>query len=184
MIRKVIIVGLTLAAVGTLAGGIASSWVPIRWTSKQPASLREPLLRVIKQYPSIAIPTRSGPPIVSLGYVHLKDSTWLGRPHIIYYCKGSVGGPRHGHAEQFWFVAGVWINTVKWNSGLRYYDVHFPLWMPFVLFAAYPTIAFIRSPARRQRQRRKLGLCVKCGYDLTGNVTGVCSECGTEVEPR
>ena len=179
MIRKVIIVGLTLAAVGTLAGGIASSWVPIRWTSKQPGSLGGPLLRVIKQYPSIAIPTRSGPPIVSLGYVHLKESTWLGRPHIIYYCKGPVGGPRH--AEQFWFVAGVWINTVKWNSGFRYYDVHFPLWMPFVLFAAYPTIACIRGPVRRYR-RRKRGLCLTCGYNLTGNVSGVCSECGTEIK--
>ena len=34
---------------------------------------------------------------------------------------------------------------------------------------------------RRQRLLRERGLCLKCGYDLTGNVTGVCSECGTEV---
>lgn len=26
------------------------------------------------------------------------------------------------------------------------------------------------------------GHCEKCGYDLTGNVSGVCSECGTEIE--
>jgi hypothetical protein len=58
-----------------------------------------------------------------------------------------------------------------------YYDLTLPLWLPFVLFAAYPTIAFVRGPLRRYR-RRKRGLCVKCGYDLTGNVSGVCSECG------
>ena len=52
-----------------------------------------------------------------------------------------------------------------------------PLWMLLVLLAAYPTIAFIRGPMRRMRRRRK-GLCVKCGYDLTGNVSGVCPECG------
>jgi peptidoglycan/LPS O-acetylase OafA/YrhL len=46
------------------------------------------------------------------------------------------------------------------------------LWLPLLLFAAYPTIAFIRGPVRRWRRRRK-GWCVKCGYDLTGNVSGV-----------
>jgi hypothetical protein len=29
-----------------------------------------------------------------------------------------------------------------------------PLWIPFLLFAAYPTIAFIRGPVRRWRRRR------------------------------
>ncbi len=52
-----------------------------------------------------------------------------------------------------------------------------PLWMLCVLFAAYPTVAFICGPLRRYRRRRK-GMCLKCGYDLTGNVSGVCPECG------
>ncbi len=49
------------------------------------------------------------------------------------------------------------------------------------ILAAYPTIAFIRGPLRRWR-RRKRGECVNCSYNLTGNVTGVCSECGTKIE--
>jgi len=28
------------------------------------------------------------------------------------------------------------------------------------------------------------GICLRCGYDLTGNVTGRCSECGTEIARR
>ena len=32
---------------------------------------------------------------------------------------------------------------------------------------------------RRRRRRRLSGVCVGCGYDLTGNVSGVCPECGT-----
>lgn len=28
------------------------------------------------------------------------------------------------------------------------------------------------------------GLCVRCGYDLTGNVSGVCPECGTGMPAR
>ena len=34
-----------------------------------------------------------------------------------------------------------------------------------------------RRDARRLR-RVKRGLCEWCGYDLTGNVSGVCPECG------
>jgi hypothetical protein len=56
-----------------------------------------------------------------------------------------------------------------------------PLWIPLVVFGVYPTIAFIRGPVRRWRRRRK-GLCLKCAYNLTGNVTGVCPECGMCVE--
>ena len=48
---------------------------------------------------------------------------------------------------------------------------------PLIVFSVYPTIAFIRGPLRRYR-RRKRGWCIHCGYDLRGNVTGVCSECG------
>ncbi|MCH7993221.1 MAG: hypothetical protein IIB57_02125 [Planctomycetes bacterium] len=59
--------------------------------------------------------------------------------------------------------------------------VYVPLWMPFVLFAVFPVIAACRGPLRRRRRRRR-GLCVQCGYDLTGNTTGVCSECGQRVE--
>lgn len=48
-----------------------------------------------------------------------------------------------------------------------------------LLLAAYPLGALIRGPVRRRRRRRR-GLCVKCGYNLTGNTSGVCPECGTE----
>lgn len=52
-----------------------------------------------------------------------------------------------------------------------------PLWMPLVVFGSYPAIAFIRGPLRRWR-RRKRGLCIRCGYDLEGNISGTCPECG------
>ena len=64
------------------------------------------------------------------------------------------------------------------HHGARSLSLTIPLWMPLLLFAACPTIAFIRGPVRRWR-RRKRGECVACGYNLTGNVSGVCPECGT-----
>ena len=54
------------------------------------------------------------------------------------------------------------------------------MWLLSAVFFTYPTIAFIRGPYRRHRRRRK-GLCPTCGYDLAGNVSGVCPECGTIV---
>ena len=56
-----------------------------------------------------------------------------------------------------------------------------PLLFIAFLFGLYPAIAFVRGPLRRSRRRRK-GLCVGCAYDLTGNVSGTCPECGTEVK--
>ena len=58
--------------------------------------------------------------------------------------------------------------------------IRIPLLLPVLLFGSYPLLAFLRGPLRRYRRRRN-GLCLKCGYDLTGNVSGVCPECGTEV---
>ena len=42
------------------------------------------------------------------------------------------------------------------------------------------------SPSRRWKHRKRQGntACTVCGYDLTGNTSGVCPECGTEVEQR
>jgi len=65
-------------------------------------------------------------------------------------------------------------------TGRGHLQLRFPLWVPFVLFSIYPTIAFVRGPYRRHRRRKK-GLCLKCGYNLTGNVSGVCPECGKRI---
>ena len=41
------------------------------------------------------------------------------------------------------------------------------------------TVGLIAMPlSRRQPDPR---LCTRCGYDLTGNVSGTCPECGTGV---
>ena len=57
---------------------------------------------------------------------------------------------------------------------------YFPL-IVSLLCSIYPTLVFYRGPLRRRRRQRK-GLCLKCGYNLTGNTTGICSECGNKVE--
>ncbi len=73
------------------------------------------------------------------------------------------------------FVDGQWI--------FRTIEIGIPPWSFLFLFGVYPTIALIHPPLRRYR-RRKRGLCVRCGYNLTGNESGVCPECGAEVRRK
>ena len=55
-----------------------------------------------------------------------------------------------------------------------------PLWFLVTVLAAYPAITLIGAHVRRYRRRRK-NLCLHCAYDLTGNVSGVCPECGRKI---
>ena len=48
-----------------------------------------------------------------------------------------------------------------------------PLWIPF-LFVTTPTAFFFW----RDRRQIPQGHCQKCGYNLTGNTSGICPECG------
>lgn len=58
-----------------------------------------------------------------------------------------------------------------------------PIWLLLIIFVAYPMLWLTtHGPLRRYRRRRR-NQCVKCGYDLTGNVSGVCPECGHRTSP-
>ena len=70
------------------------------------------------------------------------------------------------------------------NSQVYSYSaVTTPVWFPVLLFASYPIVhlvLFVRGPYRRRRRARR-GLCLSCGYDLTGNTSDVCPECGQAI---
>ena len=52
-------------------------------------------------------------------------------------------------------------------------------WLPTLLFSLPLAIsAYLRA---RRRRRSKQGLCIRCGYDLSGTDHTLCPECGTEV---
>jgi hypothetical protein len=61
-----------------------------------------------------------------------------------------------------------------------------PLWMPLLLFSAYPSAYGVRRVLRWRRTRRRLRdhRCVQCGYNLKGNVSGICPECGNATPVR
>lgn len=61
-------------------------------------------------------------------------------------------------------IIGIWIS----------------LWLLIAITGSWPLYACIRGPLRR-RIRRRVQCCVACGYNLHGNVSGVCPECGEAV---
>jgi hypothetical protein len=65
----------------------------------------------------------------------------------------------------------IWTPTYYSDPGL--FSVGLPLWMPFLLIAT--PAAFLWWTDRR---RIPPGHCQNCGYNLTGNVSGICPECG------
>lgn len=62
----------------------------------------------------------------------------------------------------------------------RTYMLGLPLWMMLLSLGWLPFL-LVRNRLRSLRRRRR-GLCLKCGYNLQGNTSGRCPECGTAVD--
>ena len=93
-----------------------------------------------------------------------------------------------GHiAYRWWYcVRTLRIRQTQFTGGVAtavYYVEYFsiPYWPLVLLFAIPPAwwvfVQSIRSSRRIERRHRRL--CSACGYNLTGNTSGVCPECGT-----
>lgn len=63
------------------------------------------------------------------------------------------------------------------NGSYRSTFIVFPLWIPNVGFMLVCCVPLIRGPMRRWWRVRR-GLCTECGYNLTGNRSRRCPECG------
>jgi hypothetical protein len=55
--------------------------------------------------------------------------------------------------------------------------IRFVVWIPAACAVALAGALWVRD-----RRRAWPGQCVHCGYNLTGNISGRCPECGREVE--
>ena len=75
-------------------------------------------------------------------------------------------------------VLGEWAtSSASWGNGRVAYSSYIPIW-PLAVAVALPTAVLWLVVPRRY----PAGHCQECGYNLTGNVSGVCPECGTEVK--
>ena len=112
-----------------------------------------------------------------------------GRFKLMYFGETAYD-PKAPRIQKFDWV-GLWWehlpNTTLMNPDtgevklVRIIQVLIPLWMPLALFSVWPlAVLILRGPLLR-RYRRSHGLCTRCGYNLTGNVSLKCPECGSDV---
>lgn len=83
-----------------------------------------------------------------------------------------------------WLDSGYAVDWFCWDImyGNTSAIIIFPVWLlgvPWALVAIGSTFYL-----RYCRRRTRLGRCRRCGYNLTGNVSGVCPECGARVPER
>jgi len=69
------------------------------------------------------------------------------------------------------------IEWLPWAGGATAakFTVFVPFWIPLVIAAIPTTWMWLRRGSKE-------GHCTHCGYDLTGNESGVCPECGRSVK--
>jgi len=103
---------------------------------------------------------------------------------ISWHLDASEYGPAlvHGPSARGSVPKRKWTPQIKVNSSGPHavVFVHVPLWLPTICFAVL-TVYLAPYSVYRRRKRKKLGLCLKCGYDLRGSKER-CPECGTEFE--
>ena len=175
-------------------GGGRETWAP-RWFSPAPwlgisavsarfpsslcpwSPLRASVPECLRAYSSPCLPAYT-PPGMSLARARLLET--LGRAAAVAGLAAFVG--------TFALVA---FN----RAGPRYYWLFVPLpepvgwafWHVAPLLLTVAPLCFllgVLALARARRLRaaaRRAGLCERCGYDLRGNVSGRCPECGTPV---
>lgn len=59
--------------------------------------------------------------------------------------------------------------------GASIQQVELPLWIPLVLVAVPTALLW------RHHLSHRPGRCARCSYDLTGNTSGICPECGNPI---
>jgi hypothetical protein len=121
---------------------------------------------------------------------------YVGQPVCLDVIRGGVTVDRFRALDMAMFNPcrqGYWrvrtlsrIDPPVWSPSLGIWHARFhgrvsafilPLWIPLALLATPTIILWCHD-----RRRIPSGHCQTCGYDLTGNVSGICPECGTPVK--
>lgn len=88
-----------------------------------------------------------------------------------------------------WTVAGRWSGLVE-EPSIPYtsWSIRAPSWLLLALLTPLPATwmgtLLVRYEKNRRRRLNARTHCLSCGYNLTGNTSGVCPECGTRIAAR
>lgn len=115
------------------------------------------------------------------GYSYpLQKTSWLSPPPCLRVCidegQNYAGNGGMCYKPEFYSVK-LWSHLPRksyprFYSGAREWSLLLPSWIPVVMLAALGTWLWSRH------RGFPIGRCQRCGYDLTGNESGICPECG------
>ena len=71
----------------------------------------------------------------------------------------------------------------RWETD-QYATICVPCWFAAFCFALSPACWLLSQYPITAAQKRRRGLCGRCSYNLTGNTSGVCPECGTSIPTK
>ncbi len=124
-----------------------------------------------------SIGTTFGVNISGTAVVRTSEGVWLRIPvSADFYTL--LGQSKSAHHFDYTGFKGL---ETRWRPSLSFKPFRFilPLWMVTGSFAAMACYLYF-LPLQRRRKRKKLGLCLKCGYDLRGSKDR-CPECGEAI---
>ena len=100
-------------------------------------------------------------------------------------CEGTIGFEWDDYHKPANFGYRSWskpsFKNIAFEGEPPYYFIVLPHWIPVSTLGSLFVVFYL--PIQRRRKRKKLGLCVKCGYDLRGSKER-CPECGLSLEKR
>jgi hypothetical protein len=91
-----------------------------------------------------------------------------------------------GASIEWWNVSVASLPRDPQGHYARLATLRVPLLLLVIVAACIPAPWAVLRAVRRVRRtrRRQRGYCVSCAYDLRGNVSGLCPECGTTVAEK
>jgi hypothetical protein len=113
-----------------------------------------------------------------VGIVHVEWGSYEGLP----------GVPSGGFHGADWRIRSCRSRQLRWlprrfytrgadlGAHCDYRSISFPIWLPLVAVTIPTAILWHRD------RRPRPGHCSTCGYNLTGNLSGICPECGCATE--
>jgi hypothetical protein len=111
------------------------------------------------------------------------SAAWVGENgRIVGVQRGAAWYIAESDAEAGWYInyLPVWKEGARWKfeygGGMTFTQlISLPLWIP-----SLPFVLLLMLALWLDRHGIPPGHC-PCGYNLTGNISGVCPECGTAV---
>lgn len=104
------------------------------------------------------------------------DPSSTGLP-VTYTCHPAYSAQLAYWSEQCVHFIGF---TFTWRTPTNpTFQIGVPYWL-ICLAISFPCLIRVTRYVKA-KQRKAQGVCINCGYNLTGNVSGICPECGEKI---